>query len=112
MRLVAWNCNMAAHKKLDALLSLRADVVVLSECASPEVPAAAPVYATATSFAWAGEVRTKGLAVLSFGEWRFRPLPTRELGKLAIPVAVIGPRVFSLLALWTQHPGYVLGVGT
>ena len=37
MRLVAWNCNMALHRKLDPLLALKADIVVLSECARPEI---------------------------------------------------------------------------
>ena len=30
MRLVAWNCNMALHRKFDALLALRPDVAIIS----------------------------------------------------------------------------------
>ena len=35
MRLVAWNCAMALHRKFEALLSLRPDVAVIAECAEP-----------------------------------------------------------------------------
>ena len=31
MRLVAWNCNMALHRKFEALQSLNPDVAVISE---------------------------------------------------------------------------------
>jgi exodeoxyribonuclease III len=34
MRLVAWNCNMALHRKVDALLALRPDIAVVSEAPS------------------------------------------------------------------------------
>ena len=37
MRLVAWNCNMALHRKVDALRALRPDVAVISECATPAI---------------------------------------------------------------------------
>lgn len=107
MRLVAWNCNRAAHKKLGALLRLRPDVVVLSECASPRVKAAEPVFAPASSHLWTGAVETQGLAVLAFGGWSLRPLPQGGRGSLAIPLQVEGPASFQLLALWTQAPGYV-----
>jgi len=33
MRLVAWNCNMALHRKLAPLLALRPDVAVLQMAA-------------------------------------------------------------------------------
>ncbi len=35
MRLVAWNCAMALHRKFEALLRLRPDVAVIAECAEP-----------------------------------------------------------------------------
>ena len=33
MRIVAWNCNMALHKKYEHLLALRPDVAAIPECA-------------------------------------------------------------------------------
>ena len=37
MRLVAWNCAMALHRKLPALPALVPDLAVISECAHPDI---------------------------------------------------------------------------
>src|SRR2546430_504234 len=37
MRIIAWNCNMALHKKYERLLSLRPDIAVIPECAHPDL---------------------------------------------------------------------------
>jgi len=106
MRLVAWNCNMALHRKLAALLALKPDVAVLSECAAPERLAErlgagafddAPV--------WIGANRDKGLAVLAFNGYRARladDLYRRSLRFIA-PVRIEGPTSFNLLAVWAQN---------
>jgi endonuclease/exonuclease/phosphatase (EEP) superfamily protein YafD len=105
MRLVAWNCNMALHRKCDALLSLDPDVAVISECAEPERLRrlsksdwldAEPV--------WIGRSETKGLAVLGFNGYRVRLATARppELRYVA-PVRVRGPTDFNLLAVWAQN---------
>lgn len=100
MRLVTWNCRMAVHRKMDALLSLRPDVVVLQECAHPDVEAAKAAYARATDVLWAGENRTKGMAVLSFGSARLSKVQTED-EKLTIATRVTGlERDFNLLGKW------------
>ena len=35
MRLIFWNCNMALHRKFDAVADLKPDIAVISECADP-----------------------------------------------------------------------------
>ena len=63
MRLVAWNCNMALHRKLDALRRLRPDVAVVSECAKPQVVAErAGVENLGADSVWIGRNQHKGLA--------------------------------------------------
>jgi exodeoxyribonuclease III len=67
MRLVAWNCAMAFHRKLDALLSLRPDVAVISEAAEPKrLIAREPALAEA-SMVWIGNNPNKGLLIAGFG---------------------------------------------
>lgn len=107
MRITAWNCGMAMHRKMDRLLALEPDVAVLPECASPEVAAARAVYAAATSHAWMGDRRHKGLAVLTFGPWRLEPVRRTCDARFILPLRVDGPTPFGLLAVWTQPPGYV-----
>ena len=105
VRLVAWNCNMALHRKVDALMALRPDVAVISECAAParlaermarDWPGSPPV--------WIGANRDKGLAVFAFNGYRalladgYRPSL-----KFIAPVRIEGPVTFNLLAVWAQN---------
>jgi len=105
MRLVAWNCNMALHRKLDALRRLQPDIAVISECASPErLHALGALDGISGDPIWIGDNPTKGLAVLAFNDYRlslareFYP----RLRHLA-PVHVTGPTACNLLAVWAQN---------
>ena len=67
MRLVAWNCARALHRKIDALMSLRPDVAVISEAARPErLVAQIPALADA-SLVWVGKYPDRGLLLAGFG---------------------------------------------
>ena len=81
MRLVAWNCNMALHRKLDALRRLAPDVAVVSECACSERlrPLGVLDYISGDPI-WIGDNPNKGLAVLAFNGYRLslaREFPSR-----------------------------------
>jgi exodeoxyribonuclease III len=103
MRLVAWNCNMALHRKLDALRALAPDLAVLSESADPS-RLCALCETPPPSMVWIGRNPTKGLLVAGFGATRvaldagYEP----DLQHVA-PVRVSGPRRFNLLAVWAQN---------
>ena len=105
MRLVAWNCNMALHRKIDALLDLEPDIAVIGECASPATLRrrgssdwleAEPV--------WIGHNPHKGLAVLTFNGYvgQLHDPFHRTLSYIA-PVHIEGPVAFNLLAAWAQN---------
>jgi exodeoxyribonuclease III len=105
MRLVAWNCNMALHRKLDALRRLAPDIAVVSECACPErLRALAALDDITGDPIWIGDNPNKGLAVLAFNGYRlslareFHP----TLRHLA-PVHITGPAACNLLAVWAQN---------
>ena len=105
MRLVAWNCNMALHRKLDTLRQLKPDIAIISECACPErLRTLGALDAAGADPIWVGDNPTKGLAVLAFNGYRlslaqeFHP----TLRHLA-PVHVTGPSEFNLLAVWAQN---------
>ncbi len=106
MRLVAWNCNMALHRKLAALRALRPDVAVLPECASPQRLAERLGAASLDcSMAWIGANRDKGLAVLGFNGYRVRLVEEtyRRSLRFIAPVRIEGPTPFNLLAVWAQN---------
>lgn len=105
MRLVAWNCNMALHRKLDALLALRPDVAVISECAEPaRLERLSRAWPIEHDPIWIGNNPTKGLAVLTFNGYRARLAENFApyLRHIA-PVHIDGPMRFNLLAVWAQN---------
>ena len=105
MRLVFWNCNMALHRKTEALFRLRPDIAVISECASPDVLAQRGADRLAEAPAlWFGTNRHKGLGVFAFNGFELRRHePFFPTLKYVLPVCVGGPRRFNLLAVWAQN---------
>jgi hypothetical protein len=106
MRLVAWNCNMALHRKLAALMALKPDVAVLSECASPaRLTERLGPGAFDCDPVWIGANRDKGLAVLGFNGYRARLADDayRKSLRFIAPVRIEGPLRFNLLAVWAQN---------
>jgi exodeoxyribonuclease-3 len=106
VRLVAWNCNMALHRKLAALLALRPDVAVLSECASPErLAERLGAAGLGCEPVWIGVNRDKGLAVLAFNGYRARLADEayRRSLRFIAPIRIEGPLCFNLLAVWAQN---------
>lgn len=106
MRLVVWNCNMALHKKLDALAGLRPDVAIISECANPEIVRLKSKGRLPESFVWVGANKDKGIAVIGMGPWRVRLDEAYDPSiRHVVPVHVEGPRPFRLLAVWAFNRG-------
>jgi len=106
MRIVAWNCNMALHRKLAALLALKPDVAVLSECASPErLATRLGAEALGSDPVWIGANRDKGLAVLAFNGYRacLAAESYRRSLRFIAPIRIEGPTAFNLLAVWAQN---------
>lgn len=107
MRILVWNINMAAHKKVALLRQLAPDIAILPECASPEVIVAKCPEFTFTDAQWVERSRHKGLGVFSFGEvhlTRARSFDPRF--EVFLPLRVSGPSQFHLLAVWALnfHP--------
>ncbi len=105
MRLVTWNCSMALHRKIDALLALKPDVAIVCECASPEILAdRGSVSWMEAEPVWMGRNPNKGLGVFSFNGYSARLNddfhPTL---RYVAPVRIDGPARFNLLAVWAQN---------
>jgi exodeoxyribonuclease III len=105
MRLVAWNCAMAFHRKFAALLALRPDVAVIAECAEPErLAQRLDLSGLAGDPVWVGKNPNKGLAVFGFNGHRVRLAPIhRPRLRFLAPVTVEGAAAFNLLAVWAQN---------
>ena len=105
MRLVVWNCNMALHRKKDALLQLKPDVALLCECAEPEkLRLRGDTDWIETEPVWIGENPNKGLAIFAFNGFtaKLDAAYARTLRYVA-PVRIAGPMELNLLAVWAQN---------
>src|SRR5262245_59935789 len=72
MRIVVWNLNLAAHKKITQLRSLNPDLAILPECAAPEVIVSKCPDFIFTDAQWQERSRHKGLGVFIFGDLRLK----------------------------------------
>jgi hypothetical protein len=106
MRLIAWNCKGALHKKHAFAAAMRPDILVVPESEklsgmtqSLELPAI-------RSFRWFGSNPSKGLAAISYGEYVLEVHPRYEpRHQWIVPLSVSGPVDFVLLAVWTLPIG-------
>jgi exodeoxyribonuclease III len=73
MRILAWNCAMALHKKARTFAALKPDIAVISECGRGSVPA---LEALGYAGVWVGANPHKGLGVFVR-----KPLRPRLLGR-------------------------------
>ncbi|HCG00871.1 MAG TPA: hypothetical protein DEV93_10060 [Chloroflexi bacterium] len=96
---------MAFYRKQEALLTLEPDIAVIPECAKE-------IKVSGGSSVWVGSIRSKGLAVLAYGDYGVSIDKAYEPGiQWVAPVNVTGPHSFFLLAIWGQRP-YGEGVQT
>ena len=107
MRLVTWNCCRGQYlKKAVFLEALAPDIAVIQECAQPA--------SETDQCLWFGHNPRQGIAVFANGPYRIRALPrAAKVPRYAIPVEIIGPTNFLLLAVWSkggQASPYVEGV--
>src|SRR5215470_6801561 len=104
MRILVWNINMAAHKKLALLQQLAPDLAILPECAAPEVILSKCPEFTFTDAQWQERSRHKGLGVFSFGNVRLVRSPSFDSRfEVFLPLQVTGSLRFHLLAVWALN---------
>jgi exodeoxyribonuclease III len=103
VRVVAWNCNMALDRKVDALLALRPDVAIVCECAEPERLRSKSSWMQGEPV-WVGRNPHKGLAVFAFNGYAVRLSESYHPAlRYIAPVHVDGPTQCNLLAVWAQN---------
>ena len=104
MRLVAWNCCQALHRKFAPLAALKPDIAVISECADLDrLRDKAPLFVPKETI-WIGENPNKGLGVFAFNGYGIELSECHDPSiKYVAPVRVSGHKSFNLLAVWAQN---------
>ena len=106
MKVIAWNCNMAFRKKAGYILKYKPDILIVPECEHPDKLVFSRNTPKPSDVLWFGKNQHKGLAVFSYGSYRFSLIDEyREAFQMIIPIAVTGGAVdFNLFAVWANNP--------
>lgn len=97
---------MAYRRKAHLLLAHKPDIVVISECESPDKLVFGDGVEKPTSIVWYGDNQHKGLAVIAFNNYKLQLLSNHKPRyKTVLPIAVTGGGVdFTLFAVWANNP--------
>ncbi len=97
---------MAFRKKASFILAQKPDILVIVECEHPDKLLYAADTPKPTDNLWFGKNQHKGLAIFSYGDYRFRVLENHnENFKMIIPIEVTGGHFnFNLFLIWAYNP--------
>ena len=97
---------MAFRKKAPIILAQKPDILVVVECEHLEKLVYTTDTPNPTDSLWFGKNQHKGLAIFSYGKYRFRVLENHnENFKMIIPIEVTGgPLPFNLFLIWAYNP--------
>jgi exonuclease III len=97
---------MAFRKKARYILAYKPDILVVQECEHPDKLKWDKDLPQPTDVLWYGANPHKGLAVFSYGSYRFKLLKNHNPDiKLILPIAVTGGATdFTLFAVWAYNP--------
>jgi exodeoxyribonuclease-3 len=106
MRVIAWNCNMAFRKKAEAVLALKPDILVISECECVEKLKFPAGIEQPSAVLWFGTNPHKGLAIVAYNGIKLSLLDChRPYLKTIAPIRVTaGDFSFTLIAVWANNP--------
>lgn len=106
MRLITWNCQGGFRKKVDVILTLKPDILIVQECEHPDKIIFNDTTQRPNDFLWLGDNKNKGLGVFSYGNNKLRLLDQYNSDiKIIIPVSVFGGQfIFTLFAIWANNP--------
>lgn len=96
MRIVTWNaCRGNTAAKIDAVMRLSPDILLLQEAVPGRMPADA-------AFAVLG----RGLGIATVAHNGYRIAETEHIGS-ALRTRIEGPESFEVINVWTQAPDYI-----
>jgi exonuclease III len=104
MRIIEWNSQGAFRKKNDKILSLRPDILIVSECESETKLRFGDLTPKPNDFFWTGDSENKGIGIFSFSDYRFEILKSYNPSfRHIIPLKVTGQdSSFLLFAIWAM----------
>ncbi|EJQ92942.1 endonuclease/exonuclease/phosphatase family protein [Bacillus cereus] len=105
MKIVAWNTAMAFRKKIEKILPLKANILVIPECENPEKWKENYDQKGIVQFLWDGDNLNKGIGIITLDDTyqiEFHPDYDRKF-RYIIPLKVSGEQEFIMFAVWSQN---------
>ncbi len=104
MKIIHWNCQGAFRKKKEALDFFKADILVISECESPQRLKYGKLIPKPTAHFWYGDSEHKGIAVFSYSSYKIEPLPVfNPKFRYIVPLLISNENEqFHLFAIWAM----------
>jgi len=104
MRIIEWNCQGAFRKKNNKILSLKPDILIVTECENKDKLKFGKLTPIPNDFFWYGDNPNKGIGVFSYSDYKFELL--KEFNpkyRYVIPLKVTGKNTsFVLFAIWAM----------
>jgi len=97
---------MAFRKKASFILTHKPDILIIVECEHPDKLLYKGDTPRPKDSLWFGENQHKGLAIFSYGDYRFKVLENHNDNfKMIIPIGVTGGHLdFNLFLIWAYNP--------
>ncbi|HFJ9434327.1 endonuclease/exonuclease/phosphatase family protein [Bacillus thuringiensis] len=105
MKIVAWNAGMAFRKKIDKILPLKADILVISECEKSEKWGQIDKEKGINDFLWEGDNPNKGIGLITLDErYQIEIHPDYDKSlRYIVPIKVSSDKQeFIMFAVWSQ----------
>ena len=97
---------MAFREKASFILTHKPDILIIVECEHPDKLLYKGDTPRPKDSLWFGENQHKGLAIFSYGDYRFKVLENHNDNfKMIIPIGVTGGHLdFNLFLIWAYNP--------
>ncbi|PWL27167.1 MAG: exonuclease [Fluviicola sp. XM-24bin1] len=104
MRIVEWNSQGAFRKKIDHVLSLNPDLLIVPECESETKLSLGVQTPKPNDFLWYGDSPNKGIGIFSYSDYKFELLPAFNPNfRFILPIKVSNKEgAFLLFAIWAM----------
>jgi exodeoxyribonuclease III len=106
MKIITWNCNMAFRKKAPFILLENPDIIVVPECEHPDKLIFNNATIKPKEIKWFGKNPNKGLAVLSYSDFKIELLETdAQEFEYIIPLRIYNKFIsLNVFIVWACNP--------
>ncbi len=105
MRIISWNCQGGYRKKIDNILELKPDIVVIQECENLErLRVFCKEKIPLKSFRFSGFDPNKGVGIFFYGDYEILGVEHYSDIEFIIPVKIRNKFEFYIFAIWAMAP--------